>query len=160
MKRTNLFSIALSALIAASAPIGLTSCDALWGTSVDVGSGSPYDSYYGWDGEWLPTLAGAPLISPYYWGGSAYPVGNYGPVYRPGESPWGNQIGNRPVTLPSNTPVGTVRPGIGSGIERPNIRPSQSEGNTPMVLPDIKGANPGIVMPPAGSGYKPVQGRH
>lgn len=143
----------ISALMAATiiSALSFGSCDALW--DADVSYGTPYygNGYYGWDGEWIPTLAGAPLISPYYYGGSAFPVGNYRPIYRPGDNPWGGPVNvrpPRPIIVPPNKPGGTVRPG-------------QSNGNGPQILkpapgattfPNIKGSNPGIQLPPAGSG--------
>lgn len=154
-------SLAISAGILGAVMCGLTACDTMWGTSVDVG-GSPDDYYYGWDGEWLPTLAGAPLISPYYYGGSAYPVGNWRPLPRPGQGPFGNPV--NPVPVPPsrpNIPVGNVRPG------QPTPSTPSVPGNRPVAIPDHPiniGSNPGIQLPPAGSGfhYTPPEnaGRH
>lgn len=95
MKTVRKLSLMTAALLAGS--VSLNSCDALW--DADISYNDPYyygNGYYGWDGEWLPTLADAPLISPYYYGGSAFPVGNYRPVYRPGDNPWGGPVNVRP----------------------------------------------------------------
>jgi len=78
----------------------------MWDTSL---SDSPYNNYYGWDGEWLPSLTGTPLLSPYYYGGSAYPIINWHPVYRPGTGPTGIPVAPPAVIVP-NRPGGNVRP--------------------------------------------------
>ncbi len=130
---------------------GLASCDAVWDTSLD--SGTPYSYYYGWDGEWLPTLPGAPLISPYYYGGSAYPIGGWGPVHRPGYGP---------VIAPvrPNTPSGTIRPGQSATP----LPPASTRPSKPAVPanPLPTGSNPGLQVPPPGTGitFHPDQGRH
>lgn len=155
MKTVRKLSLMTAALLAGS--VSLNSCDALW--DADISYNYPYyygNGYYGWDGEWLPTLAGAPLISPYYYGGSAFPVGNYRPVYRPGDNPWGGPVNvrpPRPVTGPGNS-IGNIRPGQGAGNSnngRPGLlRPAPGAS----TFPNIKGSNPGIQLPPAGSGFK------
>lgn len=135
----------------AVAACGLVSCDAMWDTSFDTGS--PYSYYYGWDGEWLPTLPGAPLISPYYYGGSAYPIGGWGPIHRP-------VIG--PAIVPSrpNTSSGTIRPGQPSTP----VPPATTRPSAPVVptKPLPTGSNPGLQVPPSGTGviFNPNQGRH
>lgn len=135
----SIFSIITA--IAASA-FTLSSCNALWDT--DVSYGEPYygNGYYGWNGEWLPTLAGTPVISPYYFGGASFPIGNYRPVFRPGDNPWGG-----PATVSPVRPVTPPNGSIG------NIRPGQPLNNGPSILkpapgastfPNIKESNPGI----------------
>lgn len=104
MKRINKI-LALTAATAAVA-VSLSSCNTVWEASVDA---SPYDYYYGWDGEWIPSLAGAPLVSPYYYGGTAFPVSGWQPVYRPGTGPWGGPAAPPVVNVP-NRPSGNVRP--------------------------------------------------
>lgn len=155
----------VATVLAATVGMMVASCDALWDTSVGVDAG--YPGYYGSgiDSYWYPSLPGAPLLSPVYWGGQLYPggvlpplhptrPGGIGPVYGPiynGSS--GNvRPGGRPVTLPEHpvTPPSNVRPS----------RPGNS------VLPpagtfnpgSVTGGQPGIAMPPANSGYRP--GRH
>lgn len=160
MKRTK--HISLLAAIAAVTAMSLTSCDALWGTSVDVGT-SPDYYYYGWDGEWLPTLAGAPLISLYYYGGTAYPVSNWTPVHRPGYGPGAlPPVSNPPIP---NGSIGNIRPGQANApVPLPDKVPVPTGGNNSIVpsTPIPLGSNPGIQLPPAGSGmkYTPTQGRH
>lgn len=156
MKRINLSTIAVGTIL-----LTLTSCDAIWGTSMSYGPDDPTDYYYGWDGDWSPTLAGVPITSPYYYGGSAYPLGPWQPVAPPGTNSWGGPIyggGNAPVIT---RPGGNVRPPQ-SSTPTPSV---PSTPSTPVVppagtkLPNLNGSNPGIALPPAGSGYK-YNGRH
>ncbi len=157
MKRIGTSTI-IAAFASVAAALSTTSCDALWGTSVDIGS-SPDDYYYGWDGEWLPTLAGNPVYSPYYWGGTSYPIGNWQPVHRPGYNPWGAPVG--PAPSRPNRPQGNLRPGMGQPNQQPQ-RPPQNNQIVPSK-PINMGSNPGIQLPPAGSGLKydgQSQGRH
>lgn len=155
MKRINLSTIAVGAIL-----LTLTSCDAIWGTSMSYGPDDPTDYYYGWDGDWSPTLAGVPVTSPYYYGGSAYPLGPWQPVAPPGTNSWGGPIygGNAPVIT---RPGGNVRPPQ-SSTPTPSV---PSTPSTPVVppagtkLPNLNGSNPGIALPPAGTGYK-YNGRH
>lgn len=149
--------ILTSLMALAAGAVTLTSCGALWSSSVEVG-GSPDDYYYGWNGEMLPPLAGTPVVSPYYYGGTSYPVSVWHPVHRPGYGPWGNPVApDRPpvITVP-NRPVGNQRPGQGS-------RPSQGNATVVPSTPIPLGSNPGIQLPPEGSGMKytpPTNGRH
>ena len=155
MKRINKI-LALGAILCATGAASLSSCDAVWDSSV---SASPYDYYYGWDGEWLPTLSGAPLLSPYYYGGTAFPVSNWRPIYRPGTGPMGGPVAPPVVHVP-NRPRGNVRPPQASNPITPS-RPSNNSVVPPNPIPT--GSNPGIQLPPANSGmqYTPTsQGRH
>lgn len=133
------------------AVISLSACDAMWDTSMDVVPG-----YYGvgFDNEWWPSLPGAPLVSPVYWGGQIYP-GSLAPPIRPPYRP-----DYRPTPVPpSNGGIGNIRPGD-------NTRPAQpSQPAKPIVPPAgtirpgaVTGGEPGVVMPPEGSGMRP--GRH
>lgn len=156
MKRINLLLTAAGALL-----LTLASCDAVWGTSMSYGPDDPTDYYYGWNGDWIPTLAGVPVTSPYYYGGSAYPLGPWQPVAPPGTNSWGGPIGgggNRPIV---SRPSGNVRP-------PQNPTPTPSAPSTPpssvlpapgQKIPNINGSNPGIALPPAGTGYI-YKGRH
>lgn len=151
MKRNNI-TIVAAALFAGNL---LSSCD-VWGSSVDMGM-DPNTYYYGWDGEYLPTLAGAPIYSPYYYGGTSYPIYNWGTVHRPGYGPWGSTaIPSRP-----NRPAGNTRPG-GEPMPLPDKVPVPSGNSVVPSTPINLGSNPGIQLPPAGSGmkYTPNQGRH
>lgn len=137
----------------------MTACDAVWTDSAD--DYGYYPGYYGIgiDNDWYPSLPGAPLLSPVYWGGQLYPGSALppmlpptrpgGPAYRP-NLPSGNV---RPGTTPSvpsvpSTPVPSV-PSVPSTSVRP--------GTLPGIPPEqVTGGEPGIVMPPAGSGFKPT----
>lgn len=152
MKALRHTSILISAMLTMAAT--LNSCDAVWGA--DVSYNTPY---YGWDSEWLPTLAGTPVVSPYYYGGISFPIGNPGPVFRPGDGPLGNPVNIRPnrpvrpVVPPANGATGTLRPGQSSGNGPSVISPAPGAS----TFPNIKGSNPGIQLPPAGTGYRVVQ---
>lgn len=157
MKRINLILTAIGAMM-----LSLTSCDAIWGTSMSYGPDDPTDYYYGWDGDWMPTLAGVPITSPYYYGGSAYPLGPWQPVPRPGTNTWGGPIyggGSGPII---NRPGGNVRPGqtVTTPVpSTPSVPSTPDIPQTDQKLPNINGSNPGIALPPAGSGYI-YKGRH
>ncbi|MCM1349421.1 MAG: hypothetical protein NC338_08420 [Firmicutes bacterium] len=158
MKRNFKYALISAAFVTAAS--AFSSCDALWGTSVEAGA--PDNYYYGWDGEWLPSLAGAPLISPYYYGGTAYPVSNWRPVHRPGNN-WGGQGGAQLPPPSSGIASGNLRPGQN---HVPTVQPSQtpvpSDNSIVPSKPINLGSNPGIQLPPEGSGmkYTPTQGRH
>ncbi len=146
MKALKHTSILASALLMMTAV--LNSCDAVWGA--DVSYGTPY---YGWDGDWLPALAGNPLLSPFYYGGTAFPIGNPKPVPRPGNGPLAtpNIRPSQPAIPPTNGAIGNIRPGqSGNG---PSIsRPSTGGSSLPYI--NINGSNPGLQTPPAGSGLR------
>lgn len=157
MKRTNLI---LSAIIFITSIAGLASCDAVWGTSVGYD-----DGYYGSSifNDYYPTLSGAPLISPVYWGNQIYP----GALLPPSLPP------SRPGTISGawNRPGGNVRPGSGSvsvPTPLPDNTPVPSGSGSSSVVPPagtirpgaISGGEPGVVMPPEGSGMRPAAGRH
>ncbi|MCM1291976.1 MAG: hypothetical protein NC111_04035 [Bacteroides sp.] len=147
----------LKALSMAAVVASLTACDAIW-TSDMVGDpgyyiGSSYSS------EWYPPLPGAPLINPVYWGNQLYPgpipvrpsisntwrpTGNVRPV-----NPGNSGSTSTPVPLPDNIPVGNGG-NAGSG----NSRPSNSVVPPAGTFPNIGSAEPGIAMPPAGTGYR------
>lgn len=132
----------------------VSSCDAVWG--VDA---TPDNYYYygaGIDNEWYPSLPGAPLLSPVYWNGQLYPGGLLPPSTRPGLS--------GPVY---NGPSGNVRPGVTRPTPSVPVTPPAAQPpvpSTPSVPTGnmrpgmLNGSNPGIAMPPAGTGYR--EGRH
>lgn len=164
MKRIGLTMAACAAALGIAVS-SLTACDAMWDTSMDLSPG--YSGYYGvgFDEGWLPS--GGLWGSPVYWGGGYYPGGvlppvrpPYRPSYRPNPSP--------PII---NGGIGNVRPGSGSVPSQPSVpeRPSQpstpSTPSTPSVPSggnvrpgNLNGSNPGIALPPPGTGYRP--GRH
>lgn len=156
MKRNALSRRTLLATVAAAtATVALTSCGALWDTSVGVEAGGPY---YEWDGEWLPTLAGDPVYSPFYYGGTSYPINTWQPIYRPGLGPWGGPAGGPAAPLPDgrpDRPSGNVRPST------PSVPSTPSAPATRPLYPSnpLDGSNPGIQLPPAGTGYR-TPGRH
>ncbi len=158
MTRSNL----LSAILAGATALTLSACGTLWtSTSVGVDPG-----YYGAGiyNDWSPSLTGAPLIAPIYWGNQIYPGPTVLPAHRP-TAAWG------PGTL---RPSGNVRPGTGVGTPnpgpalpapsapsapapspnppstRPAYQPSQGSGNS--IVPsrpiNITGSNPGPVIQP------------
>lgn len=146
-----------AAVTVTAAAVTVSSCDAVWGVDTDPG-----DYYYygaGIDNDWYPSLPGAPLLSPVYWGGQLYPGGLLPPPTRPGMS---GPIYNRPS--------GNVRPGIGNPTPpTPSVpsMPPATQDPVPSVpsAPSVNirpgmlnGSNPGIAMPPAGMGYR--EGRH
>lgn len=140
-------ALAASIILVAST---LTACDAMLGTSVDVGP-----DYYGSAiaNDWYPSLPGAPLVSPVYWGNQIYPGGAILPPIPPVKPNYRPQ----PVY---NGPVGNSRPGQAATPSAP------AQSSTPVALPshplNVSGGQPGIVMPPEGSGYQsiPTTGRH
>lgn len=126
----------------------MTSCGGLWTAS--AGSGPAYYGY-GIDNDWYPSLPGAPLISPVYWGNRIYPGASLPPL------PPGGGVAKPPV---ANQPVGTVRPGVPGNVT-PSA-PGRPGGSVAMPSggfnPDaITGGEPGIQLPPAGSGMKPTR---
>lgn len=141
-------------LIITFVALALTSCESLLDGGVDI---SP-DGYN--TGVTVSFPAGG-YYNPLYWGNDYYPgVGYYpavagvypGPV-RPAAPNWGH------ITA---TPV---RPGVTVNGASGNIRPA---GTTPAkpsnsVLPapgtkiPVINGEPGIVMPPEGSGLRPVR---
>lgn len=145
MKRIN----RLSAIILSAAALSLTSCGAMLTTETY----SPAPGYYGagLSTDWYPPLAGAPLVSPVYWGGQLYPGSVLPPVAptRPGVA----------VNPPANRPGGNVRPSAGTPATLPDAIPVPS-GNSSSIVPpsrpgNVSGGEPGIVMPPSGSGLRP-----
>lgn len=146
--KTHSFAISL---ILGVATAMLSSCDAMWG--VDLDSEYPVSSYsYSLGGEWRPSLPAAPLISPVYWGNSIYP----GPAIPPAAH-W-QQV--RP-----NSPSGNVRPPQATPtLPSGNVRPGSTTSGETIALPshpiNATGGQPGIALPPAGTGYTPTQGRH
>lgn len=149
MKHTNILSAIAAAAVGA---MSLTSCEAVWDTSV---SSAPYGYYSGWDGEYLPVLAGTPITSPFYYGGVSYPLGAWGPVHRPGTNPWGGPVNPGPAPMPSR-PNGNVRPpqSASTPVTLPSATPVPSH-------PVFENTNPGLQAPPAGSGlHTTTQGRH
>lgn len=149
-------TLAASALIALAA----TSCDAMWGTSVDlspdtysVGVSTTYPGYYNplyWGNDYYPGIG--------YYPGTVYP----GPVrpHRPGWGIAGNPV-NPPLRPGGSGSIGNVRPGSGNAstpTPLPDNRPINS-GNSVVppagTFPNISGAEPGVVMPPSGSGMRP-----
>lgn len=146
MKRLN----RLYALFAAAATLTLTSCGAL--IASDSYGYSP--GYYGTglSTDWYPPLAGAPLVSPVYWGGQIYPGSVLPPMAptRPGSA----------ATPPGNRPGGNIRPGAASiPSTLPDAIPVPDGGGTSIVpshpIGNVGGGEPGIVMPPSGSGLRP-----
>ncbi len=146
MKRRHILKSSALLTLAAS----ITGCGAAyWESSSDYTSGGYpiYSGYYG--NDWYPSLPASPGLLPVYWGGSTYPapVPVYRPAYRPVppvvNRPSGNNrpsLGGEPVPRPDNRPV----------IERPVVPPS---GGIPPE--QITGGEPGIVMPPPGTGFRP-----
>lgn len=137
MKRIISLSATISSLAAASL---LTSCDALWGTaSVDIDPGYYSAGIYN---DWYPTLSGAPLISPIYWGNQIYP-------------------GPGSALPPPQRPNAAWRPGANRpvGNSRPNAVPSTpsvpGQGRPTIAIPDhpinLNGSNPGPALPPWGN---------
>lgn len=160
MKTFNILAVAASLL----AGFGLlsSSCDAVWDASFD--DYPYYGDYYGAgiDNDWYPSLPGAPLISPVYWGGALYPGSTLPPMRptRPGWNSgpvWNAGSGNirpgnpgRPVPLPEGpSGEGNVRPGQ-TTTPLPDV-PSSSGNIRPSGL---GGGNPGIALPPEGMGYR------
>lgn len=139
MKTSNILVAAVSLM----AGFGMltTSCDAIWDASVD--DYPYYGDYYGAsiDKDWYPSLPGAPLISPVYWGGALYP-GSTLPPMRPTRPGWNSD----PVW---NSGSGNVRPGQTTSPQ-PDL-PSSSGNIRPSAL---GGGNPGIALPPEGMGYR------
>lgn len=151
------------ALIIAPAAIMMmlaTACDAMWGTSFDM---SPDDYTIGVS----TAYPASGIYNPLYWGNDYYPgIGYYPGIYpspvRPVRPGWGIG-GNRPIqppTRPGTGAVGNVRPGSGAGtpVPLPDNRPV-SPGNSIVppagTFPNISGSEPGVVMPPQGSGMRP-----
>lgn len=140
-----------------TAMMAAPSCDGvLFDSSLDGSTG-----YYGvgYDNEWWPSLPGAPLVSPVYWGGAAYPGS-----WRPAVVPPGRPVARPPLV---NAGSGNVRPG-NSGVRptppsRPTVptRPGGNNNNSVVppagtILPgEVTGGQPGVVMPPEGSGMRP-----
>lgn len=158
MKRKSRNSI-IAIVASIMAATTMTACDALWDTSMDYDPG-----YYGVgiNADWDPTLPGAPLLSPIYWGNQLYPGGILPPVggFGPARPYPGGIAGNRPII---NRPTGNVRPA--PSIPATPLQPSQpSNPSGSIAVPDhpidINGSNPGIQMPPAGTGLRPATGRH
>lgn len=145
MKKAYLYSAAFLTGIAT-----MTSCDVMWGIDTDP----DYPGYYtsGIYNDWTTPLPGI-QVSPYYWGGQLYPGAPlpYPPLIGGGPT--------RPGTvLPPNRPIGNQRPANNAGIPvtLPDNKPVPTE--TQPGLPNITGGEPGIAMPPAGTGYR--TGRH
>ncbi len=116
--------------------LAMTSCDAILEPSST--STYPYNDYL-IGSTYLP--APPPPAGPLYWGGGPLYWGNgpvapgtNGPVNRPAGRPVTIPM-NRPVTLPDHTPVDNP-------VTQP-IVPSRPIGGS---------SEPGIVMPPSGSG--------
>lgn len=148
MKSNNI----LSTIIIASASILLTSCGAMLSTDTYVGTPGYYG--VGLSSEWYPPLAGAPLVSPVYWGNQIYPGGLLPPTapVRPGSA----------INPPMNRPSGNVRPTPSTPTTLPDAIPVPSGNNSSIVpsrpIGNPTGGEPGVVMPPSGSGLRP--GRH
>lgn len=147
MKRINYLS---TILIAASA-LTLSSCGAMLTTDTYVGTPGYYG--VGLSTDWYPPLAGAPLVNPVYWGGQLYP-GSVLPPNAP--TPPGAA-----VNPPYNRPTGNVRPPASRPATLPDAIPVPSGGGNSSIVPpannvgNVNGGQPGIVMPPAGSGLRP-----
>lgn len=118
-------------ILSASALLALTSCDAMWDTSVDVPLG-----YGGSLGIGVST----PVYSPWsgYWPGSYWNGWNSG--WWPG-----------PSYIPSVRPP--LRPG--AVVNRPAVRPGNGVLPPPGWRPPVN-TNPGPALPPA---QKPIQPR-
>lgn len=142
-------TIAISFFTAMAATL-LNSCDALWGVDIDSDYTPVYT--YGVGSEWAPSLPGAPLISPVYWGNAVYPGPPMPPLTHIRPVAPNRPSGNiRPGQTTPASPSGTIRPGTSASGEHP-IVPSR-----PI---NITGGQPGIALPPAGTGFTPTQGRH
>lgn len=151
MKRSKLFS----AIMAGATALALSACDSLWtSTSVGVDPG-----YYGAGvyNDWYPSLSGAPLISPIYWGNQIYPGPSVLPAHRPtaawNPGPWRPSGNIRPgagVNNPAPAPAPSAPSNPNLPATRPAYRPSQGSGNN--IVPDrpinINGSNPGPVIQP------------
>lgn len=147
------------------AAMSLASCDAVWTDSAD----GYVPGYYGVgiSSDWYPSLPGAPLISPVYWGNQLYPGSILPPPVRPPYRPVGPIIGGNAPTRPG----GNVRPGVtppANPAPTPSVPATPLKPAQPIVPPSgsippsqVTGGQPGVAMPPAGSGMRPTtSGRH
>lgn len=141
----------MMAAVGVAVVLSMASCDAVWTDSAD--DYGYYPGYYGIgiDNDWYPSLPGAPLLSPVYWGGQLYPGSALPPMLPPTRP-------GTPVYRP-NRPSGNVRPGTTPSVPSTPSIPSAPgrPGTLPGIPPQqVTGGEPGIVMPPPDSGFKPT----
>lgn len=166
MKRSLILSISAAAIAIA------TSCTGMWETGDDSAGYYPTGSVsIGASSGWWPGDYGYGYgYGPTYWNGTLYPgpVLPPDPFYRPEYRP----VPSRPVR--PNTSTGNYRPGSnrpgtpivdGGATTLPDNRPITERPSTPSggnVRPgNLNGSNPGIAMPPAGTGFETTRpGRH
>lgn len=147
MKAKSGIGVAFAGVVLMSLTV-MTSCGGLWTAS--AGAGPDYYGY-GIDNDWYPSLPGAPLISPVYWGNRIYPGASLPPL------PPGAVANPGPVV---NQPVGNVRPGNAGSVKPtlPVTRPGSVVPPSGGFNPDaVTGGQPGVQLPPAGSGMKPTR---
>lgn len=146
--------MALPLLIGVAASVA--GCDALLSdASVEAGPG-----YYGAGvyHDWYPSLPGAPLISPVYWGNQAYPGPMLPPLYRPTPAwpapPSGGSGNSRPASGGNGNAGISFEPATS---ETPGNRPAYTPPSGTVAVPDhyinINGSNPGpAILPKTGNG--------
>ena len=142
----------ISAAAIAAVSIPLSGCGALLTTDTYLSTPDYYG--VGLSTDWYPPLAGAPLLSPVYWGNQIYPGSVLPPAapVPPGSS----------INPPMNRPAGNVRPSASRPVTLPDNVPVPAGGNSSIMpshpIGNPNGGEPGVVMPPSGSGLRP--GRH
>lgn len=144
-------ALAATSLLALAA----ASCTGLWDADVSADSGA----YYYDDSPFYNAPYYSGTLYPYYWGYDyTTPVWPVNRVPRPGGPAW-----STPAPLPgggANRPGGNIRPGNGT-VNRPVTLPENNGRPVESIPPHrVTGGEPGIAMPPAGTGYRPSQGRH
>ena len=133
-----------TAIAIIAATLTLSSCTAEWGADLSSSAGDAY--YYDTPFYYGPYYTGTTY--PYYWGTPAPVWTNHVP--RPGGNAW------QPAPTPApSRPTGNIRPGATGNTTGSIIPPAGT------IRPgSVTGGQPGIAMPPAGTGTVPAPGRH